>query len=157
MSNPCEDVKPSRILMKSKFILNFFFDKTSEVTHWRNFILQKNYWAILLWQLTHLFLCTLSLPPENRKPYYFLMFLEGRERVHSLLWCFQGVKKWCIGNKWVNSLYLVSFCPPESSGRKAGKKRGRRKIIFLFSLSNWSFKLLVVSAWNTDKAVRGNA
>ena len=27
MSNPCEDVKPSRMLMKSKFILNFFLIK----------------------------------------------------------------------------------------------------------------------------------
>ena len=39
--------------------------------------------------LTHLFQCTLSLPPENiRKPYGFLIF--------------QQVEKGCIGNIWVN-------------------------------------------------------
>ena len=34
-------------------------------------------------KLTNLFQFTLSLPPENmRKSYGFLMFSEGRERVH---------------------------------------------------------------------------
>ena len=47
--------------------------------------------------------CTLSLPPENiRIPYSSLS-----ENL-TVFWCFQGVKKGCIGNNWVNVMFTTS-------------------------------------------------
>ena len=40
------------------------------------------------------FQCTLFLPPQNIKS-------------RRVLWCFQGVEKGCIGNKWVKEWLLL--------------------------------------------------
>ena len=92
-------VSISPFFFKSEYVnfpfrYNIFNPKKSHAIHQLiNQIIQTYYFInskILRWLLTYLCpQCTLSLPPENiRKPYGFLTFWRGRERVHWEQMCY---------------------------------------------------------------------
>ena len=81
---PVKWLKITRIARK-EIVKIAYNSRSTDITvfmHLYHILIRNNLISVLSTIKALFTQCTLSLPPENRKPYSFLMFSEGRERVH---------------------------------------------------------------------------
>ena len=61
----------------------------------------------------------------------------------TVFWCFQGIEKRCIGNKWVSNTSINLFKKPHTTGTNAqiqnnGKKTGKKRVLKYIKMINIS-------------------